>query len=102
MRMASRLCFIAMLGLPMSAMAQDRDSGAQIDVQPVIIDTEVARTATINGNRIGERQSRDTAAQEAGVKPMARLNNRITGRIPSRLQTRLDRNFVGQATPPSR
>lgn len=54
----------------------------------------IARSST---GQVGERQTRDTAATQAGIKPMARITNRIQNRVQNRLRTRIDRDYDPQA-----
>lgn len=61
---------------------------------PAALDTSTTVTPTTAAGRVGERQTRDDTAREAGIEPMARINNRIDNRIRSRLRTRLDRNYT--------
>ncbi|MBB3475335.1 hypothetical protein [Sphingomonas sp. BK345] len=51
-----------------------------------------ARNAQTVTGQVGQRQRRD---QVVGVVPTARIDSRIQNRVISRLQTRLDENYVG-------
>ena len=90
------------------AMAQVRSApvssstiDAQDDEQPTVqqqrqtpLDTNSAGgTARSSIGQVGQRQTRDTAAQQAGIKPMARIASRIQNRVQSRIRNRIDRNY---------
>ena len=55
------------------------------------------RTARSSAGQVGQRQTRDAAAQQAGVKPMARIANRVQNRVQNRIRNRIDRNYDPQA-----
>ncbi len=48
------------------------------------------RTARSSVGQVGERQTRDAAAQQAGIKPMARIESRVQNRVQNRVRTRID------------
>lgn len=58
---------------------------------------QTGRIARSSTGQVGERQTRDTAATQAGIKPMARIANRIQNRVQNRLRTRIDRTYDPQA-----
>lgn len=80
---------------------------AQDDEQPVIQQqqqqqtplqtNQAGRPAQSSAGQVGQRQTRDTAAAQAGIKPMARIASRIQNRVQNRLRTRIDRNYDPQA-----
>jgi len=92
-------------------IAQVRSSGAtsaagsQNDEQPVVQQRQqtpleanpTGRIAQSAAGQVGQRQTRDRAAQQAGVKPMARIANRIQNRVQNRIRNRIDRNYDPQA-----
>jgi hypothetical protein len=99
MRMrALQACFV--LGwialAPTSAIGQVRNGAQEADPAPVV-DARVARTSDVNAGRVGQRQTREDAAQETGIEPMARINSRIANRVQARLRNRIDRNYDPQA-----
>ena len=52
---------------------------------------------TVAGSAVGEAGRRQTRDQEiGGIKPLGRINSRITNRVQSRLRTRIDRNYDPQ------
>lgn len=55
------------------------------------------KTAPSSIGQVGQRQTREMLAQDAGIKPMARINNRIQNRIQSRIRNRIDRYYDPQA-----
>lgn len=62
--------------------------------RPTPIETNQAgRTSQTSAGQVGQRQTRDTAAVEAGIKPMARIANRIQNRVQNRLRNRIDQNY---------
>lgn len=44
----------------------------------------------------GQRQTRDQAAQDAGIEPMGRITNRIQNRVQTRIRNRIDRYYDPQ------
>lgn len=78
---------------------------SQDDEQPVVqqrqqtpLDTNPSgRTARSSVGQVGQRQTRDTAAQQAGIKPMARVANRIQNRVQNRIRNRIDRYYDPRA-----
>lgn len=55
------------------------------------------RTARSSVGQVGQRQTRDTAADEAGIKPMARIASRVQNRVQNRIRNRIDRYYSPQA-----
>ncbi len=77
-----------------SAMAQN---GGIEDTPPVVIDADVGLTSNVNGNRVGQRQTREEAVPIAGVNPMTRINSRVANRVQSRFRNRIDRYYDPRA-----
>lgn len=73
---------------------------APLVTAPQVADVQNARTSDTGIGQVGQRQTRQDAAREAGIEPMARINNRIRNRVESRLRTRLDQNYSGTRSPP--
>lgn len=94
------LLFVPSIG---DAAAQSRTSDANTVELPVappvtapqVADVQNARTSDTGIGQVGQRQTRQDAAREAGIEPMARIDNRIRNRVQSRLRTRLDQNYSG-------
>ncbi len=57
---------------------------------------KAGRLAQSSAGQVGQRQTRDTAAEQTGVKPLARITSRIQNRVQNRLRTRIDRNYDPQ------
>jgi hypothetical protein len=49
--------------------------------------------------QVGQRQTREVAAEQVGIKPMARIANRVQNRINNRIRNRVDRNYDPQGNP---
>lgn len=47
--------------------------------------------------RVGQRQTRSSASETAGIVPMARVSNRIPNRIQSRIRNRVDEDYDPRA-----
>lgn len=88
-------CASLVLAAMIPAKAQQRDADA--DAEPVLVDPRVAQTPQAGSGRVGQRQTREQAAREAGTEPLARIDNRIGNRIDSRLRNRIDRDFEADA-----
>lgn len=107
---------IGALAVAMPAVAQVRSAqsttsaaDSQDDEQSVVqqqqqrqtqtpLDTnQNGRTARSSVGQVGQRQTRDTAAEQAGIKPMARIASRIQNRVQNRIRNRIDRNYDPQA-----
>ncbi|MCP3732913.1 hypothetical protein M9978_21075 [Sphingomonas sp. MG17] len=58
---------------------------------------QAGRTARSSVGQAGQRQTRDTVAEQAGIKPMARIVSRIQNRVQNRIRNRIDRNFSPKA-----
>lgn len=79
----------------------------QEDEQPLVqqqqqqqtpLDTNpTGRTARSSVGQAGQRQTREAAAEQAGIKPMARIASRIQNRVQNRIRNRIDRNYDPQA-----
>lgn len=87
--------------VPSFSSVVDRD-----DQQPVgpqqqpgrPLDTNQAgRTASSSVGQAGQRQTRESAATEAGIKPMARIASRVQNRVQNRIRNRVDRYYDPQA-----
>jgi hypothetical protein len=79
------------------AAAQVGDAVSEDVIPPTVVDARAGRTPVTHGGRIGQRQTREDAAREAGVEPMARINNRIANRIQARRRARIDPSYDPQA-----
>ena len=55
------------------------------------------RTGDVGSGQAGQRQTRETLSQDAGIEPMARINGRIQNRVQSRIRNRIDRYYDPQA-----
>lgn len=82
-----------------SADGQDEDQQpVQQQRQQTPLQTNLSgRTARSAVGQAGERQTRDTAAQQAGIKPMARIANRVQNRVQNRVRNRIDRYYDPRA-----
>lgn len=82
------------------------DANSQDGEQPVVqqrqqtpLETNPSgRTARSSIGQVGQRQTRDTAADQAGIKPMARIASRVQNRVQNRIQNRIDRHYSPQAS----
>lgn len=54
-------------------------------------------TARSSVGQVGQRQTRDTTAQQAGIKPAARVANRVQNRVQNRIRNRIDRYYEPRA-----
>lgn len=61
---------------------------------PQIYQGETARSTA---GQAGLRQTRERVAEDAGIKPMARINGRLQSRVQSRIRNRIDRYYDPQA-----
>ena len=112
--MSIRMSVLAGLSLVLamsSAAAQLRSSqdatlpAGSDDEQPVVQQRQqtslqtnpLGRTAQSTAGQVGQRQTRDTAAQQAGIQPMARISNRIQNRVQNRVRNRIDRYYDPRA-----
>jgi len=76
---------------------EDEQPIAQQQRQQTPLDTnQVGRTAQSAAGQVGQRQTRDAAAAQAGIKPMARISSRIQNRVQNRIRNRIDRNYDPQ------
>lgn len=84
-----------------TTLAADTQDGEQPVVQQrpqTPLETNPSgRTAGSSVGQVGQRQTRDTAADEAGIKPMARIGNRVQNRVQNRIRNRIDRYYSPQA-----
>lgn len=79
-------------------------TASQEDGQPVVqqrqapLDTDPSgRTARSSVGQVGQRQTRDTAEQQTGIKPMARITSRVQNRVQNRVRNRIDPYYDPQA-----
>lgn len=100
MRLLHYLSFV-LLPFACPATAQD---GSRLDVDtvaseplPIVRSPVTSSPSAITIGRAGQRQSREQIAQDAGIKPMARINGRIRNRVESRIRNRIDRYYDPQA-----
>lgn len=75
----------------------DEQSVVQQQTQTPLDTNQNGRTARSSVGQVGQRQTRDSAAEQAGIKPMARIANRIQNRVQNRIRNRIDRNYDPQA-----
>lgn len=91
--MVTSLLPLALLA-SVSAVAQSGGlDGRAEEAPPVIIDADVGHTSSVNGNRVGQRQTREQVAPIAGITPMTRINSRVANRVQSRFRNRIDRYY---------
>lgn len=77
---------------------QDDDQPLVQQQQQTPFDTNpTGRTAQSSAGQVGQRQSREAAAVQAGIKPTARISSRIQNRVQNRIGNRIDRNYDPQA-----
>lgn len=93
---------IAQASAPQStSLAADNQDGEQPVAQQrphTPLETNPSgRTARSSVGQVGQRQTRDTAADQAGIKPMARIASRVQNRVQSRIRNRIDRYYSPQA-----
>lgn len=69
----------------------------QQQTQPPLDTNQNGRTARSSVGQVGQRQTRDSAGEQAGIKPMARIASRIQNRVQNRIRNRIDRNYDPQA-----
>ena len=94
---------VAQLSSPQSTTSSP--SSGQDEYQPVVqqqkqlpIETNpTGPTPRSSVGEVGQRQTRDSAEQQAGIKPMARIASRIQNRVQNRIRNRIDRNYDPQA-----
>jgi len=60
-------------------------------------DTRPGETARSVAGQIGQRQTREQIAEDAGIEPMARITSRIQNRAQTRIRNRIDRYYDPQA-----
>lgn len=84
-----------------TTLAADNQDGEQPVVQqrpPTPLENNPSgRTARSSVGQVGQRQTRDTAADQAGIKPMARIASRVPNRVQNRIRNRIDRYYSPQA-----
>lgn len=82
---------------PFSSAQVQRVPPEEASPSPLVVDPPAARTPETGAGRIGQRQSRGEAAREAGIEPMARINNRIANRVQSRIRNRIGPSYNPRA-----
>jgi hypothetical protein len=66
--------------------------------QQIPLDTNPSgRTARSSVGQVGQRQTRDIAADQTGGKPMARTESRVQNRVQNRIRNRIDRYYDPRA-----
>ena len=90
----------AQMSRPQPAIAQQGDD-EQPPPQPQQATpyqtNQVGRIANSGVGQIGQRQTRESAATETGIKPTARLASRIQNRVQNRISNRIDRDYDPEA-----
>lgn len=81
--------------LPAADHGDDQQVASQ-QQSPILVN-QAGRTAQSSAGQVGQRQDRNAAAEQAGIKPMARIASRIQNRVQNRLRSRIDRNYNLQA-----
>ncbi len=64
---------------------------------PALAQDKKGQVATSAAGKSGQRQTRKEIEGVVGIKPMARIDNRIANRIQSRIRNRIDRSYDPQA-----
>lgn len=86
---------------PSFSSAADRDDeqpvGPQKQLRTPLDTNQAGRTASSSVGQVGQRQTRESAAAGAGIKPMARIASRIQNRVQNRVRNRIDRYYDPQA-----
>lgn len=70
---------------------------APAPLQRSLSDVGRGETARSTVGQVGQRQTREQLAQDAGIEPMARINSRVQNRVQSRIRNRIDRYYDPQA-----
>lgn len=90
----------AQISRPQPAMTEQGDD-EQPNPQPQQVTpyqtNQVGRIADSAVGQIGQRQTRESAAAETGIKPTARLVSRIQNRVQNRIRNRIDRDYDPEA-----
>lgn len=73
---------------------QDNEEPVVQRQQAPLLTNPVGRTAQSSAGEAGQRQTRYSAAQQTGIKPMARIDSRIQNRVQSRIRNRIDRYYI--------
>ncbi len=81
---------------------QNTPSAAVVEDQPqqrqAPLDTNPGgHTARSSAGQVGQRQTRELTAQQAGIEPMARIAGRVQNRVQNRIRNRIDRYYDTQA-----
>ncbi len=82
-----------------SSYGQDEDQPLpqQQQRQTPLETSPSGRAARSSVGQVGQRQTSDIAAQQAGIKPMARIANRVQNRVQNRIRNRIDRYYDPRA-----
>lgn len=81
-------------GATSSARSEDEEQTVVQQRQQTPLQTNTSGlTAQSAAGQVGQRQTRDTAAQQVGIAPMARIENRVQNRVQNRVRNRIDRYY---------
>ncbi|MHA6724032.1 hypothetical protein [Sphingomonas sp. RS2018] len=82
-----------------TTVVQDEEQPpAQPQQRQTPLDTNAGgRTASASVGQVGQRQTRETTAQQAGIEPMARIASRVQNRVQNRIRNRIDRYYDPRA-----
>ena len=89
----------AQISRPQPEMTEQGDD-QQPPPQPQLTPYQTNQVGRIAGSavgQIGQRQTRESAAAETGIKPTARLVSRIQNRVQNRIRNRIDRDYDPEA-----
>ena len=87
--MMTRLFLLGLISVAMSSAAAAQEEQTRT--------AEPSQVATSSVGKTGQRQTREITSEDAGIKPMARINDRIQNRVQSRIRNRIDRFYDPQA-----
>lgn len=84
---------------PAPVQANDFGEGSQPEIrqQAPIQANQAGQIGGSAVGQVGQRQTRESAEIETGIKPMSRIANRIQNRIQNRIRNRIDHNYDPQA-----
>ncbi|HEX8415502.1 MAG TPA: hypothetical protein VF637_16715 [Sphingomicrobium sp.] len=74
-----------------AASAQQR--GDDPDAPVISVATIEREPAPATGSTAGKAGQRQTQTEIAGIRPMARINNRFANRVNNRIHNRIDRDY---------
>ncbi len=82
-------------GVGSAQTTSDEDPYATVPMQQQtpLQTNQAGQVGTSAIGQAGQRQTRESTAQEAGIKPSLRIASRIQNRVQSRLRTRIDRYY---------